>query len=373
MCTASLVGPDLLLTNGHCIPPELRSQGASCQESIWVHFLRDRKKRLQSEKIECLEVLYSVDKEANFLQPDYALLRLTRATKRPVLKMSRGGLAHGERLRVYKMDPVDSEDGLRGVLKLEECRVVHGSAAVKRSLHERSLVTQLADCEIIPGNSGSPLLTESGDVKGVVFARLKGEAIEQQIKKELNVRESPTLTKFAVATNFACLHIPLAVPGLAPLPAVCASLADDERRAREAQQQQKSSALNAVFLSALERAQTAQPSMKEFNWVARPLMPETKSPAPGSVSWLEVEAMPTCVRPGALESLTNDGLALQRPRFLQKKYYDSDMIAHFALELSAEEPKAEIFRGKEVAEGAYEIQGTIGDQVTYEDILPPCP
>lgn len=38
-CTASLVAPDIIATNAHCVPDDLQAAGSSCKNRMWMNFI----------------------------------------------------------------------------------------------------------------------------------------------------------------------------------------------------------------------------------------------------------------------------------------------------------------------------------------------
>lgn len=90
-CTAFLLGPDLAVTDGHCVPSDIQASGSDCSDRIWLYF--PDLPGFAGLKANCSQVLYSTASAQGTPphQPDYAFLRLQAVTSRPSLKLSRLG------------------------------------------------------------------------------------------------------------------------------------------------------------------------------------------------------------------------------------------------------------------------------------------
>jgi ribosomal protein S28E/S33 len=240
------VGPDLALTNGHCVPEDLRAAGASCAGRVYLHF--PEVAGFAAETAECAEVLSSTGGSGLIEKADVAFVRLRSAPKRPALSMSRAGLPDGALVTVEKVNPVQSRAGLAGELTRTQCRIVYGSVFLESGNHARAETNLASDCEIMGGNSGSALLAANGTVRGVIFAILPDE----RARKHLDERRLGVAPERIAPLNFAANLACLAWPGRAA-PADCANVKPDSRE-------------TLAFRAALPAREKALPALGRYDW-----------------------------------------------------------------------------------------------------------
>lgn len=203
-CTASLVAPDIIATNGHCVPEDLRKAGASCAGRMWMNFLPAE--GLESQ-LECAEVIFVQKKVRDKAEEDadYAFLRMKAPSARPYFQLSRGGFADEEILKFERVSPVKVADGVAGVQDVVSCRAVQHSLLAPFFVRSEAPVGLLADCAPVYGNSGSPILGADGTIRGVIHAK-EGFTAGYLARKGIKLADG--LAKHGFATNYACLEIP---------------------------------------------------------------------------------------------------------------------------------------------------------------------
>jgi len=209
-CTGFLIGPRTLMTNSHCLPKELRAPRASCADVTLIFPASDRGGGDASERVACDFVEYAspigddegsrlaVDLERrNRPQTDFAILHLKTATSRPPLLINNKGLSPDEPLSAWTVDPV-SEVNPGGTLRKKSCKPVAGSVLAPdftgKNDGRRAPVAALSGCEILHGNSGSPLVDSRGQARALIFATLPAREMENQ-----------KFTDMSLATNLACI------------------------------------------------------------------------------------------------------------------------------------------------------------------------
>ena len=223
VCTSFLVGPDTIMTNKHCLPPEI-ANGGSCDGLISFKF--PKSDFAPAESAYCASVIatspYPVDLSGGAkAQTDFALLKLKNPSRRPPLKINTGGVADNEILHIVRMTPNVSIH--RGVIENLDCRVRQNTIITPVFSNNLSPVVHFADCNIVHGNSGSPALDSSGQVKAIV----------QQVSDMSKMKNNRfNITKnFGRGSNLSCVKVPQAGLNGSDSPACSADLSDAAARA----------------------------------------------------------------------------------------------------------------------------------------------
>ncbi len=153
-CTAFLVGPDIMVTAGHCVPTP-----SSCQNSYWIfdfNVKKDGSVRSSfspSQVVGCKEII--ARKKDLQTKDDYAVIRLDKKVKgRPFLKFREEG-------------KIDDKT---------ELLVIGHPAALPTKITDKGSLRQndnsvffQANLDTFAGNSGSPVFdAQSGLVEGIL-------------------------------------------------------------------------------------------------------------------------------------------------------------------------------------------------------------
>lgn len=211
-CTAFLISEDTVVTNGHCLPDRLKHRNADCSDQIAVRFLPQNGK---TSVFSCKQVLNSRQDQSLFGQ-DYAIIKIEQTPFRPI-PLRTSGLKDNEQIKVAKVTP-HSDHRAGGRLEVESCKVVIGSALNLRANTSWSQSGVGMGCRTIQGNSGAPVLSQGGEVIGVLQSFATDEYLKE-LKKQfehLNLEVPSVAPRHFLFTNLSCIDDPMiASPHLA--------------------------------------------------------------------------------------------------------------------------------------------------------------
>ncbi len=316
-CTASLIGPDLLVTNSHCIPEDLSEPGSACDGRMWISFGADPEHPNYDHQIGCAKVLFQ-NKTLGFNGSDYAYIQLQHASNRPTLRPSRAGFAASRDYSLHKVNPKRMPGGVAGEMEKVTCRTMYDSAIFPAPLNAKSPTMLFTDCSVIPGNSGAPIFAEDGSVRGVIYAFLKKPEMFGILHKNGSRVPSPEeMAALNVGSNFACLNGPgdtsgASVPRACPGPSSFAA----------AKQENDAKILAPLHDRAQKILATKQKGKMEiaaFRWGLQ----ISDSDESGNLAF----GVPACVRVSEAHDLLGVTRDIHRPVFFLKVNYDKYLRA----------------------------------------------
>jgi V8-like Glu-specific endopeptidase len=156
LCTGSLVGERLLLTNSHCI------ENGSLKQVCDGFYAVFKSNFGGNEIARCAKVLFRhrhSSRRGNLSNQDYALIQLDRDVNAAPLEIDPQGFKVGDTVNPFVIDHIDGTNAR--IVKLE-CTVSPDTT------NGRDLV--LHRCPAIGGNSGAPILLPNGLLGGVLYA-----------------------------------------------------------------------------------------------------------------------------------------------------------------------------------------------------------
>lgn len=207
VCTATLVGDDLLLTAGHCV---LNEKECAKSRFVFGFAIKDASGTAPSsvpptEVYACAEVVsrYVNHNSTSAVRADYALVRLDRKVRgHRIVPISReGGIAKGD--AVFML-------GYPSGLPL---KVVGG--AVVRDASDAGFF--LADLDAFGGNSGSPIFNaRTNAIEGVLFAGDADFGLNEDETCVVVARRGQNEGSGEAATKISLLRSLIPPPGPAP-------------------------------------------------------------------------------------------------------------------------------------------------------------
>jgi hypothetical protein len=215
-CSAFLIGPDLMATNAHCIPSDLKTAGSDCSERIWAFFPDTA--AFNAERVECSQVIRTFGPGVDTSTPDYAFIRLKQATARPVLRVTHDGFDDKSSYAIHKIDPVHGVGRAVGVQRWTQCQTFRDTILAADFNQNVSWLATFINCDVMHGNSGSPIVDAAGNVRGIL------QAITESSPAALFAKNLDySFEKITLGTNLSCILNPSEFEGT-PLPKGCSSL-----------------------------------------------------------------------------------------------------------------------------------------------------
>lgn len=200
-CSAFLVARDLVATNLHCLPDEMNKEKESCEG---IQFVFPKSKNHEAETLKCKTIEFlSEPLETNSVNVDLAILRTHTTSTREPLNFSQDGFQDEREYMIYKVDPTD--DG-GGIIVKSNCKAIQNSIINPYFSSDKSPIINFIPCRVIPGNSGSPIMSSSNEVRGIIHSSSDGKLMQLF---EDQKRKVDTKIYSSFGTNFSCVHLDL--------------------------------------------------------------------------------------------------------------------------------------------------------------------
>ncbi len=212
-CTGSYVRDDLIMTNSHCIPSHLK-EGDDCSESMITLRPMRSSWSASTDKNSCQKLVYHsklIYEGDAFTNTDLAFFTVQSTSSHMPFSLKTKGIAGDSKLKFYAAQSQNnsSSTGLQRIeyrLERRDCVTRMNTVLTWSYVHPWAELVSLfpirgKDCRVLPGNSGSPLMTSDNQVVGVVQA--------VYAKKASTDPKDDRITSIAgIATNLSCLFVP---------------------------------------------------------------------------------------------------------------------------------------------------------------------
>ena len=221
-CSGFLIAPDIIATNSHCIPDDIKNGISSCQGHIQVHFpsfgthayvtadCRDLIKASSlkgavGESSASATLEGSTAAVITAVAQDYAFLRLTQSVpNRKPLRPSQQGFKDSEEVTIYKVNPI-SNTRPNGEMEASHCQATYGTEIIPDFVESKFAIPSFTGCKIVHGNSGSPIVASDGTARGIIQAIMN----EDDLKETYPVDAEHGFEPFSLGTSFSCINNPL--------------------------------------------------------------------------------------------------------------------------------------------------------------------
>lgn len=169
VCSLTLISKGLALTNRHCIPSDLRYEGALCKGRMRVKL--PAAAGLGSADFECFRVeRIAAWSSENSIEPDWAVVSLGHSSTRVAATINPAGIGDATSLTLYPVFYSVNNMRAHGTVKKVECTSSFGSSKFFDYFSEFSRVFRFESCDrnIIEGNSGTGVHNPAGEIVGVI-------------------------------------------------------------------------------------------------------------------------------------------------------------------------------------------------------------
>jgi|GEM_PF-4180850 len=213
VCSQTLIAPNRVLTNRHCLTPTVRVAGSSCSE---VTLIFPPIPGRDGERVKCKSILSLSAQygKGDRFAPDWAILELESNVDRTPVEVNPQGIANLSDLKLFPVyyQKIDSgQQGvstLKGAIESVSCVSRMNTLLSRHYNHPLSpLVALNCDHEIIRGNSGTGMLGADGKLHGVLSAAILHNPDEKGPRQDKLLGQTLVLKRdLGGGTNAFCIE-----------------------------------------------------------------------------------------------------------------------------------------------------------------------
>jgi len=209
-CTATLIAPDIALSNSHCFDMQdartrrLIDPDQLCRAGSRIVFAENSPSG--KAQLRCKKILRKSIISLNYQSPDYVIFQLEKPANRKFDEMTRLGLQDEIKLKIRKVNPV--RRGL-GNLEVSECQVLHQTLLAPRATTDHYHIHTVTGCAIEGGNSGASLVDDQGLIRGVIFRGVTETSRTPRTDFEMDFKQKALKLKSSLMTNATCIDYEL--------------------------------------------------------------------------------------------------------------------------------------------------------------------
>lgn len=215
-CSMTLIGPDRVLTNSHCIPDDISYKGAGCRGRILVNF--PKTDSYDAERIDCHSIENLVIDGPRVEEPDWAIIKLMNSSTRPSAQMNLRGIPDHSDLTLYKIDfDLYADTPSVGYVTKTGCKGNTNLMSSGDSAGPVSALVSLSHCDVkmISGNSGSGYFNSQSQLVGLHSFGIHVEDSDESWAVNLRLKYPKIKQNTGGGTNLACIPVH---PGWNPPP-----------------------------------------------------------------------------------------------------------------------------------------------------------
>lgn len=201
VCSAFLTDTETIATSASCLTSLLYLPDQDCSKDVFIFFPKTF--RRPAERVGCSRVIQvsQPDREDPvYTRSDIAFLSLQKSVKRSLLYInSKDGLHNDRVFTRWSIEQPETEK-YTALIRREECRAVHNSFINPLANKHTSPNMIFGDCPFRPGNTGAPIVDNSGKLRAVTSQGIRPRILQVIYD---HYRKEPLKDMF-YATNMTC-------------------------------------------------------------------------------------------------------------------------------------------------------------------------